>query len=53
MGDAGDVAFHARLEGFGVTTANDQALYGPTGAAGFGPIVREGDPAPGLGGVTF
>jgi hypothetical protein len=49
IGDAGDVAFHARLQGFGVTTANDQALYGPTGAPGFGLIMREGDPAPGLG----
>jgi hypothetical protein len=54
IGDAGDVAFHAHLQGFGVTTANDGALYGPTGAPDFGLIMREGDPAPGLGpGVSF
>ena len=54
IGDAGDVAFHAHLQGFGVTTANDDALYGPTGAPGFALIMREGDPAPGAGsGVTF
>jgi hypothetical protein len=50
---AGKVLFHYGLTGPGVTTANDLGLWAGT-PGNLTKVVREGDPAPGLGaGATF
>jgi hypothetical protein len=54
INDAGGVAFHARMEGTGVTSANDWALFAPNASGALALMVREGMQAPGLpAGVTF
>jgi hypothetical protein len=50
---AGKALFHYGLTGPGVTTANDLGLWAGT-PGNLAKVVREGDPAPGLGaGATF
>jgi len=52
MNDAGVVALRSKLEGAGVTTNNDQAMFaGMPGALAL--VGRVGDPAPNAGGATF
>lgn len=51
LGD-GRVAFVASLAGPGVTTANDNAAYVEVPGGGLALLLREGDPAPGIPGVT-
>jgi len=54
LNELGEAVFPAGLEGFGVTTANDSTLYGPSGSSPLALLVREGDPAPGAGaGVSY
>lgn len=48
INDAGQVSFQSYLVGTGTGTSNDTALWIGTSA-----VVREGDAAPGLTGVTF
>ncbi|MCB9879146.1 MAG: hypothetical protein H6835_16240 [Planctomycetes bacterium] len=49
---AGQTAIVAGLSGAGVTAANDQALY-VGGIGGIAPLLRRGDAAPGLPGITW
>jgi hypothetical protein len=52
LSDAGTIAMTATLAGPGVTTDNDSALWVLSSGGGT-TLMREGDPAPGLAGLTF
>jgi hypothetical protein len=53
LNDAGEVAFQGGLIGSDVSYANDWGIWGPDGSGGLTLIAREGDPVPGLLGVSF
>jgi hypothetical protein len=53
MNDAGEVAFKAGLIGSDVGWDSDWGIWGPDGSGGLTLIAREGDPVPGLLGVSF
>ena len=48
LNDAGETAFTGVLTGKGVSSTNDTGIF-----TSQGPLVREGDPAPGAGAATF
>jgi hypothetical protein len=53
MDDNGFAVFQARMVGTGVTTTNDRAIFRGSNTGNLGIIARNGDPAPGLPGLTL
>ena len=51
--DIGTTLFGSRLAGVFVTPQNDEALFHGTGPNDLAVLIREGDPIPGLAGVTL
>ncbi|HYE63752.1 MAG TPA: choice-of-anchor tandem repeat NxxGxxAF-containing protein [Phycisphaerales bacterium] len=52
INDAGTLTFTATLAGPGITTENDSAAFIIPGGGGTPTVIREGDAAPGLPGLT-
>jgi len=54
INDLGEFVFHSLLSGPGIDSSNDSALWRGSNQSDLALIVREGDPAPGMGaGVVF
>jgi hypothetical protein len=51
--EAGSVLFRGRLQGAGVTALNDRALFFGKNSKDLTMLIRGGDPAPGLPGLTL
>jgi hypothetical protein len=51
--DNGNAVFQARIAGTGVTATNDRAILRGSNYGNLGVIARNGDPAPGLPGLTL
>ncbi len=53
LNNSGTAAFEAILTGPGIDNSNNEVFYAGTASGGLAPIVREGDPAPGLPGLSI